>query len=377
VANLDETSRRIRAEAARLGFDLCGVTSADPPPHTAAYLEWLEAGRHGEMAYLAEARNLARRLDPRLVLPGCQSILTLAMRYSPSTGLPAPANHPLPYTTGKTTATAPAGQALIAAYAYGSVYHEVLIERLNQLGAFVAAQFEQPVNWKAYTDTGPLLERDLAQRAGLGWIGKNSMLINPRLGSFFFLGEILLDVALPPDAPFTTDRCGACTRCIQACPTGCILPNRTLDAQRCISYLTIENKADIPADLRPQIGAWAFGCDVCQQVCPWNLRFAAPAAEPAFAPVQAAPHPNPAPDRGVTTPAELCPPNPPQDRGVTPHPYLAQDLRLDAQAFNRKFKGRPQKRARRRGYLRNLAVAAGNTGDHSIVPVLEAAAQDQ
>jgi epoxyqueuosine reductase len=190
------------------------------------------------------------------------------------------------------------------------------------------------------------MERDLAQRAGLGWIGKNTCLINPKSGSYFLLAEILLGIDLEPDPPFTADRCGTCTRCIEACPTGCILPNRTLDAQRCIAYLTIENKSEIPPDLRPQMGNRIFGCDVCQMVCPWN-RFTAIEYDQSLAP-------NPVPGS----------------------PDLRADLRLTSQEFNRKFKDSPVQRARRRGYLRNVAVALGNSGNPAAIPSLEAALQE-
>ena len=201
-----------------------------------------------------------------------------------------------------------------------------------------------PHRW--YTDSGPLLERDLAQRAGLGWIGKNTCLINPQQGSYFFLAELLLGVALQPDPPFTQDRCGACTRCIDACPTGCIRPDRTLDARRCISYLTIELKGEIPEELRPRLGNWVFGCDVCQQVCPWN-RFAPEQGDPAFAP-----------------------------RPGIPAPELVAELALTAEEFKRKFTGSPVLRAKRRGYLRNVAVALGNQGDPAALPALERAAAE-
>ena len=158
----------------------------------------------------------------------------------------------------------------IAAYARGHDYHMVIPERLKKLGAFIETQVGSALSYRYYTDTGPLLERDLAQRAGLGWIGKNTCLINPRFGSYFLLAEILLGIELEPDTPFTADRCGTCSRCISACPTGCILPDRTIDARRCLSYLTIENKDEIPLDLRPKLGNRVFGCDICQQVCPWN-----------------------------------------------------------------------------------------------------------
>jgi epoxyqueuosine reductase len=214
------------------------------------------------------------------------------------------------------------------------------------LVAFVETHVGHPIPNRWYTDTGPILERDLAQRAGLGWIGKNTCLINPRLGSYFLLAEILLGIDLEPDPPFEADRCGTCRVCLEACPTHCILPDHTLDARRCISYLTIELKGEIPLDLRERMGEWLFGCDVCQMVCPWN-RFAASAGDPAFAP----------------RPGVAC-------------PDLIQEIRLTPQAFNEKFKKSPIKRAKRRGYLRNVAVTLGNAGDSAAIPALERTLQD-
>jgi epoxyqueuosine reductase len=233
----------------------------------------------------------------------------------------------------------------VAAYAWGQDYHLVLPERLKALVDFVEEQTGQPVPNRVYTDTGPLLERELAQRAGLGWIGKNTCLIHPRLGSYFLLAEVMLGVDLEPDPPFTDDRCGTCTRCIQACPTGCILPDRTLDAERCISYLTIENRGSIPADLRPLMGRWVFGCDICQLVCPWN-RFATADHDPAFAA-----------EPGMSS------------------PDLEEELGLSRQEFNRKFKRSPVIRTRWAGYLRNVAIAMGNAGSPQSIPALEAALQ--
>ncbi|MDO9348506.1 MAG: tRNA epoxyqueuosine(34) reductase QueG, partial [Anaerolineales bacterium] len=234
----------------------------------------------------------------------------------------------------------------VAAYAWGMDYHLVLLERLRALAAFIETQAGHPIPNRAYTDSGPILERDLAQRAGLGWIGKNTCLINPRLGSYCLLAEILLGIQLEPDPPFESDRCGTCTRCIDTCPTACILPDRSLDARRCISYLTIELKGEIPPDLRSRMGEWVFGCDVCQMVCPWN-RFAEAAGERTFAP-----------------------------RPGVPRPDLIAELALNPQEFNRKFKDSPIQRARRRGYLRNVAVALGNTGNLAAIPALERALQD-
>jgi epoxyqueuosine reductase len=236
------------------------------------------------------------------------------------------------------------GEGQIASYAWGTDYHDVLPARMKELVQFIEGQVGGPVKNRWYTDSGPILERDLAQRAGIGWIGKNTCLIHPRHGSYFLLSEILLDLALEPDPPFVTDHCGTCTRCIEACPTDCILPNRTIDAQRCISYLTIELKEDIPTELREKIGSWVFGCDICQMVCPWN-RFAGE-GDPAF---------------GEENPLDS----------------LADELVLSTQEFNQRFKRSPIKRAKRRGYLRNVAVALGNTGDMYALPVLKNALNDE
>jgi epoxyqueuosine reductase len=322
----------IKQKARRLGFPLAGVTSPEPPPHLSTFERWLEAGYHGEMRYLADKRARARRTDPRSILPECKSILVLAAPYEDPKSAEA---FEAPGSTGR-----------VAAYAWGDDYHIVFSPRLQDLVAFIEEQVGHSVPNRYYTDTGPILERELAQRAGLGWIGKNTCLINPKHGSYFLLAEILLGLELDPDPPFTTDQCGTCIRCIEACPTDCILPDRTLDARRCISYLTIELKEDIPEELRPQLGDWVFGCDVCQMVCPWN-RFAGPHGDASFAP-----------------------------RPDVPRPDLIHELELTPEAFNRKFKLSPVKRAKRRGYLRNVAVAAGNSGDEKAISALEAAQND-
>jgi len=331
-------THEIKAEAQRLGFALAGITSPEAPPHWPVFENWLAQGRHAGMAYLADERARARRREPRQILPGCKSILVLAARY------PDPGN-----TGAFEAAEAPADDGphgRVAAYAWGTDYHLVLPERMKALAAFIEARLGHAVAHREYTDTGPLLERDLAQQAGLGWIGRNTCLINPRMGSYFFLAEMLLDLELDQDAPFQDDRCGTCTRCIDACPTRCILPDRTLDAGRCISYLTIELKESIPVELRSSIGSWVFGCDVCQQVCPWN-RFTDGRVDPAFGP-----------------------------RPGVPAPALVPEIALTPDAFNRKFKDSPVQRTRRQGYQRNLAVALGNAGDPASVPALARAAGD-
>jgi epoxyqueuosine reductase len=325
----------ILAEANRLGFDLAGVTTPDPPPHVDTLLSWLGAGRHAAMDYLATDRSVARRSDPRQILPECRSILVLGMRYQPSNQEDSRDSSQPSQVAGKIAA------GKIAAYAWGDDYHAVIPARLEQLAAFIEGATGRTLHYRAYTDTGPLLERDLAQRAGLGWIGKNTCLIQPGLGSYFFLAELLLDIHLEPDPPFLEDRCGSCTRCLEACPTGCILPDRTLDAALCLSYLTIELRGAISPDLRLQISQWIFGCDICQQVCPWNERFAGGEAIPEFAP-----------------------------RAGLPRPDLVDELALSAEDFSRKFRGSPIKRAKRRGYLRNVAVALGNSAEPAAIPAL-------
>ena len=325
-------TQAVKNESRHLGFTLAGITTPELPPHVSAYENWLKLERHGSMNYLAGERARLCRRDPRLLLPECRSILMLAVRY------------PDPKTTGQDEEDGLSGR--VAAYAWGRDYHLVLPERLEALSTFIEQLVGSPVPQRWYTDTGPIMERDLAQRAGLGWIGKNTCLINPKSGSYFLLAEILLGFVLEPDLPFTADRCGTCTRCIEACPTGCILPNRTLDARRCIAYLTIENKGEIPLDLRPQIGNRVFGCDVCQMVCPWN-RFAEKKYDQSLAPYL-----------GLTKP-DLC-----------------ADLMLRPHGFNQRFKDSPVLRARRRGYLRNVAVALGNSKNPAGIPALEGALQD-
>ena len=278
------------------------------------------------MQYLAEERSRIRRANPKEILPECKSILVLAMPYANS------------------EFRIQNSEFKIASYALGDDYHDIIPPRLKQIVEFIEEQVGHPIPNRYYTDTGPILERELAQRAGLGWVGKNSMLINPQAGSTFFIAEILLGIEIEPDDPFPTDHCGTCTRCLTACPTQCILPDRTVEARRCISYLTIELKDEIPEDLRPQMGKWIFGCDICQQVCPWN-RFSLP-ADPAF-------------------------------ETKIPLPVLTSDLTLSSVEFNQRFKKSPIKRTKRRGYLRNLSVAVGNNGDKKDIIFLEQAAQDE
>ncbi len=325
----------IKNEAGRLGFTLAGFASPDPPLHISAFERWLDEGRQAGMAYLASDSSRTRRADTRSILPACRTILALAAPYSNPTG------HEEVLSVDGSTAP-----GRIAAYAWGEDYHTVFRQRLPQIVRHIERELGRPVTNRCYTDTGPILERDLAQRAGLGWIGKNTCLINPRHGSYFLLAEILLDLELEPDPPFTTDHCGSCRRCIEACPTQCILPDRTIDSGRCLSYLTIELREDIPVDLRSKLGNWVFGCDVCQIVCPWN-RFAQSEGDAAFRP-----------------------------RPELIEPDLIQEAGLGSDEFSRKFKGSPIKRSKRRGYIRNVAVALGNSGNMKALPALRRLMQD-
>jgi len=325
-----ELTEQIKEQAQRMGFDLVGVTHPAPSARFAFYTHWLAQHHHGEMFYLARPDSLQKRADPRRVMPEARSIVVVGMNYY--NGEPPP-------TEGL--------RGRVSCYAWGTDYHAVLAERLRTLAGWIADRVGQPLTHRVYVDTGPLLERELAQRAGLGWIGKNTCLVNPHLGSYLFLGELLLDLELEPDPPFAADRCGDCTACLDACPTGALVAPRILDARRCLSYLTIEQRGPIPADLRPLLGDRVFGCDVCQEVCPWNLRFARPAREPVFAP-----------------------------RSGQIAPDLVELLALDDDGFRARFRDTPLWRARRAGLARNAAVALGNLGDPAAITALERALSD-
>ena len=247
-------AERIKQYASQF-FDLVGVAAAGPAQSHARYTDWIARGYHGAMRYLTRPDAVARRADLRELLPSARSVIVVGMNsYQPAPPLQA-------------------NEGAVARFAWGDDYHAVMANRLKRLAAFVESEAGRAVAHKVCIDTSAVLEREWAVRAGLGWIGKNTLLITPRAGSWFLLGELLIDLDLDSDAPFAAEHCGACARCINACPTRCILPDRAVDARRCISYLTIELRGDIPAELHTSIGGWMFGCDVCQQVCPWN-RFA-------------------------------------------------------------------------------------------------------
>jgi epoxyqueuosine reductase len=315
---------RIKHWAHELGFELAGIAAATPADSLDHFRDWLDQGFAGEMAYMH--RHAQARGHPEAVLPEVRSVVMVGMNYKPAEEGPEPA-------------------AKVARYARGLDYHDVLRERLNRLLARLQAEVPG-CRGRGVVDTAPLLERDFARRAGLGWFGKNTMLLNKRLGSYFFLGALLLDLELRPDAAHETSHCGTCTACLDACPTQAFAGPHRLDARRCISYLTIELKGPVPEDLRPGLGDWLFGCDVCQEVCPWN-RKAPPGDEPAFAA---------RPDLVAVDPVEL--------------------LGLSEEEFRHRFRGTALTRPRRRGLLRNAALVLGNRGDPAALPALRRAAQD-
>lgn len=285
----------LKRRAAELGFTATGIARLDPNPHAAELDRWLADGHAGTMTYLQ--RQAGKRKDPRTIMPGARAaVVTLTNYYHGSanpgrqpgdTDLERGSDPGLP--SGVRTSTP---RARVAQYAWSSDYHDALGTRLEQLAAAIR-ELAPGATTRCYVDAGPVPERELAQLAGLGWIGKNMMLINPEIGSFTFIGVVLTDAALDPDPPFDADRCGTCTRCLDACPTQAFVGPRNLDARACISYLTIEHRGEFSDTQRAQIGDWVFGCDVCQDVCPWNVSFARGTTDPAFAvrPDVAAPEP--------------------------------------------------------------------------------------
>jgi epoxyqueuosine reductase len=314
--------QRIKSQAYGLGFDLVGLTTLGPAPTAARFDEWLALGHAGEMSYLE--RGAEKRRDTRRPVEGARSAVVVAMSYG---------------------GREPSGP--VSRYARGDDYHDVMESRLRELHRCVDDWAGAAVRGKAYVDTGPLLERDLARRAGLGWFGKNAMLIHPRLGSFFFLGALLLDLELEPDAPFESEHCGLCTRCLDACPTRALAAPGVLDARRCISYLTIELKGAIPEELRGPIGDLLYGCDICQDVCPWNVKFS-----------RALPDGSPFAAREALG-------------GKDARTLARELLAMTPETFSAAFKGSPMKRAKLRGLKRNAAVLLGNVGIAEDVHLLE------
>ncbi|MBN1991701.1 MAG: tRNA epoxyqueuosine(34) reductase QueG [Anaerolineae bacterium] len=338
-------TQHIKEKAYHLGFDLIGIAPAQRAPHAAAYRRWLARGYAADMSWLA--RDPHRREDPRRVLPGAQSVIVVGLSYFTLNPPPELWNDPM--------------RGRIARYAWGVDYHDILLPRLRELAEFVAKEADRSLEQRAYVDTGPVLERDFAAQAGLGFIGKNTLLIHPPLGSYLFLAEILLDLELEHDEPAldggagchfgSSDKtkrrgdCGRCTRCLEICPTRAFPAPYILNSNRCISYLTIELKGSIPLELRSRLGNWIFGCDACQEICPWVRRYARPGRQDflKFDPEWAA-------------------------------PKLVDLMAMDEAAFQARFQDSPVKRAKRRGFLRNVAVALGNAGNPAALSVLEQAA---
>ena len=314
----------ILAQARSLGFDVCRVTRAGLPDHAEEFRTWLKEGCAGEMAWLE--RNQDRRTDPDLVLPGAKSVIVLGMNYW----------------QGESRSTAPGLGPSVARYAWGDDYHELIEAKLKQLDAFLQSQGGVQ---KCYVDTGPVLERDFAGSSGVGWHGKSTMLIHPNLGTWLFLAEIFTTLELPPDLKYP-DRCGHCTRCIDACPTGAIVAPHKLDARKCISYLTIELKGSIPEAMRPLIGHRIYGCDECLKACPWN-RFAQESQVAEF-----------------------------QARPWLEGTLLRDLLSFDDEQFRTVFRKSPIKRIKRRGFLRNVCVALGNIGTEEDLLALKKASLD-
>ncbi len=325
-------SSSIKQQARELGFSMAGIVPTQPSPQLAAYLRWIEAGMHGSMGYLARGDRIIRRQDLNVILPEARSLIVVGMDYFTARLPEQIAADPL--------------RGRISNYAWGVDYHDLILPRLETLAETIRSEVGGEAATRAYVDTGAILERSHAAQAGLGFTGKNTMLIHPRRGSLFFLGEIITDLELEYDQPPSMPGCGRCTRCLTACPTNAFPQPYVLDARLCISYLTIEHKGFIPRELRPLMGNWIYGCDVCQEVCPWQ-RFAQPAQEAMFAAVDV-------------------------DRAA---PRLADLLTLNEAGFAERFRGSPIYRIKRERLVRNACIAAGNSNHpelaDSIIPLLE------
>ncbi|WP_337176933.1 tRNA epoxyqueuosine(34) reductase QueG [Paludisphaera sp.] len=314
---MDDLARRLKEQALALGFDRAGIAPARTPPDYPRFLAWLEAGRSASMDYLP--RHAEARGHPDAILEGVRSVVMVSMVYGGRSDRP--------------------GVGKVASYAMGEDYHTVLRGRLELLAEWLRER-APGVSARAVVDTAPLLERDFARLAGLGWIGKNTLLIDRKLGSFTFLGALLTDAELEPDAPHAASHCGSCTRCLDACPTGAFVGPHELDARRCISYWTIEHRGPIPDEAAGSLHGWTFGCDVCQDVCPWN-RKAPPASLPEFAP-----------------------------RAEWEEPDLVEWLTRTNSQWKRRLRDSSMRRAGRVGLVRNAAIALGAAGRADAVPAL-------
>ena len=330
MPRLNSLKEQIHARANELGFELVGIIPVAQSETIARYREWIENGYAGKMHYLE--KHLSLKTDVRQLLAEAKSVISLAMNY---------------YTLDPSEALAQdPGRGHISRYAWGDDYHELIRERLLELVTFIKQTAESKLKTRVCVDTAPVLEREYAQKAGIGWIGKNTNLIHWRSGSWYFLAEVLVNIALESDTPELRGSCGTCTRCIEDCPTDAIIEPNLLDSRLCISYLTIELKESIPKALRPKMGNLIFGCDICQEVCPWNSK-ALPTTETAFQP---------------------------RDGNLAPE--LLSLVGMTQREFSRRFKGSPIKRAKRRGFLRNVLVAIGNWRSQRAVPALKDALAD-
>ena len=342
-------AERLKAQAIALGFEAAGVAALRPSDHAALYRAWIAAGRHGSMEYLARADAVEARLDPRTRWPELRSALVVTLRYA----------------TNEPEDVAP-DRGIVARYARGRDYHKVMKKKLLDLLRWLEAETGQRLDGaRAYVDTGPVLERELAQRAGLGWQGRNTMLLHPRRGSYFFIGTLLTELELDADAPFAGEHCGTCSACVSACPTGALLGRDEsgapiMDATRCISYLTIENRGAIPRELRPLIGNRVFGCDICQEVCPWNA--------PKFVQL--------ATERDLSADWRDAPERPhvPIDLPRTEAASLVDLMRMSREQWDVWSRGSAVRRAGYAGFKRNVAVALGNLLAAADEPPLEAVA---
>jgi epoxyqueuosine reductase len=345
TAPLPRLEDRLKAKAHALGFELAGIAPASPADGFDRLQDWLDQGFAGEMGYME--RQAEARKHPASILPPVRSVVMVGISYA---GVRSQESGVSNNSSPRMTETNPGDQApltgKVARYAQGADYHDVLRGKLNELLAWVQ-QKVPGTQGRGIVDTAPLLERDFARRAGLGWFGKNTMLLNKKIGSYFLLGALLLDLDLATDEPFEANHCGTCTACLDACPTDAFTAPYQLDSRRCISYLTIELRGPIDPDLRPAMGDWVFGCDVCQEVCPWN-RKAPPGQEPAL-----------------------------QARAELANLDLLELLQLSQDEFRARFKHTALWRAKRRGLLRNAAIALGNLGDGRAIEVLEKAALDE
>ncbi len=326
-----------RAAAAAAGFDVAGVTPLQPEdfPELNAYAEWVDAGYAGEMRYMERRTESGQlqRSSARNAAPWARSMIVCAINY----------NTDRPYSTQVRDSQ----KGWVSRYAWGECdYHDALMPRLRQVDEAIrriAADQQIEIETRAYVDTGPVVERVYARHAGIGWIGKNTCIINQTLGSWLFLGVILTSIELAPDLP-AADRCGSCTRCIDACPTDALVAPGKLDARRCIAYLTIEKRGDIPDDMRASMGHHVFGCDICQDVCPWNNKIG-------------------------NAPAAVAPEFQPRENLF--HPDLAWLANMDLESYRKTFRGSPLKRAKFNGLKRNVAIAMGNSGNKDFIPLLE------